>query len=551
MHLRTFLLAAVLAPAAAAQLSLPILPTGNGYLWGPPPSNCQVFFDMTVNTTVTFQGITYTGYTPAGYSGSIDMWLTNAGTTTYVGNETNAALWSLRATGPTVYPLTPTLPSACFTTPATVQPGTYGVAIRYNGVGPIFYLGNGSNQNFFNTELSVSAGATQYSAFTAAPISPYVFTGTLYYGLGTVAHSCATKTNYGEGCNAVPGSFWQSWTTAAATAAALNGRRLTLTYGGSGYVLSQGVGVSYIPATAAATAIPATSNGEAMVPLPSTLLFPGGSTTTLYVHSNGFVSDSPNQTPPGSLSNLPHPHGLLNTTAAMWALAWHDFNPAETGSGVIKYEQVGNLFIITYENVESWPAPTVNPSLLQIQFDLSNHNVHYVYQTITNIGGSPYYDATLVGFSPPGPSPDIAPTNVTTVTALALPVPEVLPLKLTASAAPIIGTNVDLVTSNEGVSGLGVNFLALTGYPAPGISLAPLGAPGCVALLDIGSAIGNLITNLAPPLPTMTITLPIPAIASLAGIVVVSQSVFLDSAANPLGLKSSNATSLTLGVFGF
>lgn len=550
MPLRTSLAIACLASVAAAQLSLPVLPGGNAYLWG-QPTNCQVFFDMTVNTTVTFQGLTYSGYTPVGQSGSIDMWLTNTGTTTYVGNELNASVWSMAASGPSVYPAAPVTPSVCFTTGAVVQPGTYGVAIRYNGgIAPLFYLGNGTNQNFQNAELSVTAGATQFSAFTVAPFTPYVFSGTLFYGLGSVAHACAEKKSYGNGCYASTGSFWQKWITPGQTAAALNGRRLTLTYTGSGYILGQGTTASYIAPSASATPIAATSNGEAQVSLPSTILHPGGTASTLYVSSNGYVSDGPNQTPPGSLSNLPHSGGLLQAPATMWALAWHDFNPAETSSGVIKYEQVGNLFVITWDNVESWPNTVLNPSTLQIQFDLLTNDVHYVYQTITTTGGSPYWDATLVGYSPGGVSPELAPIDVTTLTSVLLTSPEALPVQLTAVQPPVLGTSVDLITSNEGSASVGINFLGVTPIAAPGLDLGFLGAPGCAALVDPTTAVGNVISNLGAPFPGMTLTLPIPLTPALAGAVVVSQSVWLDAAANPFGAKTSNGVSLTLGTFG-
>ncbi len=550
MPLRTSLLVVCLASAATAQLSLPILPTGNAYLWGPPPATSQVFFDMTVNTTITLQGITYNGYTPVGNSGSIDIWLTNPGTTTYVGNELNAALWSLTASGPTVYPATPAVPSACFTTGATLQPGTYGVAVRYNGVGPLFYLGNGTNQAFSNAELSVTAGATQYSAFTAGAATPYVFSGTLFYGLGAVPHNCATKSEYGSGCYSTSGSFWQRWTTAGATAAALNGRTLTLANTGSGYLVTPGVGVTYVAPSGTATSLPTSSNGEAVVPLPSPLVHPGGVANALYVSVNGFVSDAPNATPPGSLSNLPNSGGLLNSAATMWALAWHDFTTAEVGSGLIKYEQVGTLFLITWHGVESWPGTVLNPSTLQIQFDLANGNVNYVWVTMDAVGGSAYYDYTLVGFSVGGVSPKVAATDITTLTSLVLTAPEVLPVTLVASAQPVLGTSINLTTSNEGVPGLGVNFLGTVAIPAPGFDLGILGAPGCAALIDPNAAVGNLISNLGAPLPTMTVAFPIPLNPGLAGLVIVSQSVFLDAAANPFGLKSSNGVSMTLGLFG-
>lgn len=550
MHLRTTLLVACLAGAAAAQnTNLPILPTGNPYIWGPPNTTPQVFFDMTVNTTITLQGLTYNAITPVGTTGSIEVWITNPGTTTYVGNETNAAAWSQLTSGPTVYPETPTTPSVCFTTGGVLQPGTYGVAVRYNNVGCYFYLGNGTNQTFANSELSVTAGATQSGAFTVAPFSPYVFSGILYYALGNVPQNCATKSSYGAGCYPTSGSFYQRFPSAAATAAALNGRRLTLVNGGTSYVVSQGVGVTYIPPSASATALPANNNLEALVTLPSALTYPGGSTTQLYVSTNGYVSDASNQTPPGSLSYMPHERGLLDAPATMWALAWHDFISSEVGSGLIKWEQVGNLFVITWDGVESYPSTTLNPSRMQIQFDLSNGDVHYVWQTIDAIGGSPYFDQTVVGFSFAGQSPDLGPVDVTTLTTLVLPAAEVLPLTLTASTAPVLGTTVDLLTSNEGNASVGINFLSLAPIPAPGINLSILGAPDCAGLLDINQGVGNLISNLGGGLPGMSVSFTIPTTPSVAGVTIASQSVWLDPAANAFGIKTSNGVELVVGLF--
>ena len=291
MHLRLPLLALCLTAAATAQNSLPILPTGAAYLWNPPSSNPQVFFDMTVNTTVTLQGLTYSAVTPLGTTGSVDVWVTNPGTTTYVGNETNAAVWSLRASGPSTFPATPAVPAVCFTTGGVLQPGTYGVAVRYNNVGVLFYLGTGTNQTFSNAELSVTAGATQYNAFATGSVSPYVLFGTLYYGNGVVAHNCAAKSNYGAGCYATTGSFYQRFLTPGATATALNGRSLTMTFTGSGYIVTQGIGATYIPPSGTATALPTNNNLETAITLPSTLTHPGGTATQLFISTNGYVSD--------------------------------------------------------------------------------------------------------------------------------------------------------------------------------------------------------------------------------------------------------------------
>lgn len=551
MQLRHAVVSLALAAFASAQNnSLPILPTGNAYLWGPPNTSTQVFLDMTVNTTITLQGLTYTGITPIGTPGSIEIWLTNPGTTTYVGNELNPGVWTQVASGPTAYPVTPNVPSVVFTAGAVITPGTYGVAVRYNNVDCLFYLGNGTNQTFANADLSVTCGATQSGAFTVTPFSPYVLFGTLYYGLGAVAHNAASKADYGAGCNASSGSYYQRFLSASATAAALNGRALTHTFTGTGYVVAPSVGITYIAPSASAVALPANNNLQTAITLPSAFSFPGGSTTQLHVSTNGYVTDVPMQAPPGALSYLPHEYGLLNGAATMWAVAFHDYNSAEVGSGLVKWEQVGNLIVVTWDGVESYPAPLLNPSVLQAQFDLVTGEVHYVWVTMDAVGGSPYHDQTVIGFSPGGPSPDVGPIDATTLTSLLLTTPEVLPLTLAASTPPVLGTTVDLTTSNEVGTNLGINFLSLTAIPAPGFDLGVIGAPGCRALVDTNVGVGNLIANLGAPLPGMVSSLPLPATAALAGTVVVSQSVWLDPTANAFGITASNATRLTLGLFG-
>jgi hypothetical protein len=555
MKLRLACLPLALAALASAQSSLPVTSLGLQYIWVPPPTNATFFFDMTVNTTVTFTGVGFSTITPVGQQGSMQMWVTNTGITTHVGNEANPAAWTLGATGPTTIPPTGTAPGACFTTGLVMQPGTYGIAISANGpFNNLFANNNNAPQTFSNTELTVNLGSTSYSGFTGGALAGYVFLGTLHYAVGTPPHACAAATKVGSGCNAVAGSFYQRWTTSAAAAAALNGRKLTLLNAGTSYlVLPASAAVNWIPPTAAATPLPANNNGDLAITLPSTFNFPGGSTTQLVVATDGHVSTASNLSSlPGTPTYSPYAPALLDAGSTIWAVCWHNFNTSETGSGLIKWEQVGNLFVITWDGVENWPnligtTQVVNPSRFQAQFDLATGDVHYVYQTMDAQGGSPYYDHTIVGFSPGGPSPDVGPVDITTLTTLVLAPVETLPLALTASAAPVLGTSVDLTTSNESALSVGINFLSLAPLPPPGVNLAVIGAPGCFALVDPSLAVGNLISNLGSSLPPMTITLPIPVSTPLLGFALTSQSIFLDPGANAFGMTVSNAVSLVVG----
>jgi hypothetical protein len=559
MLTRIALASCAFAAVAAAQSFLQINPgTGAGqYLWVPAPAANPVgfFMDMTVTNPITLQGISFPSYTPVGQAITVEFYTTNAAFTTYVGNETIAANWTLQASAAGTITSAPTTPNVCFGAGVQLNPGTFGVAILVRNANNLF--SNLGPQTISNADLSVTVGAVSAQAFTIAPsaygTNTFHFNGTLFYAPGLVTSSCASRTSVGTGCNNVSGSFYQKWGTNAAMSAALSNRSLSLVNSGLGYILTQGT-AAFIPPTAAATALPASNNGEAVVPLPSPLTYPGGTTSQLVVNTDGHISAATNLPFPGINYNfMPYVQGMLDAVSPIWAVCWHNFNTTELNSGLIKWEAVNNLFIVTWDNVESLPgtaaAQTANPCRFQAQFDLNTGNVNYVYQNMTTVGGSQSYDDTIVGWSPAGPSPDLGPVDVTTLVSVVLPAVESLGLKVAASAAPLLGNTIDFVTTNVTGLGVGVNYLSVVPLPGPGIDLGILGAPGCSAHVDINAGVGNLISNV-PGLPPLNVSLPLPNTPSLAGFVVGSQSVWLDAAANSLGLLTSNGVTVTLGTFG-
>src|SRR5262245_22103861 len=88
-----------IASLAAAQSPLNVVPIAPvGYFgWNTPPAVHTNLFNLAVTTPITLQAIATPLLTPVGIVGQLEMWLTNPGTTTYVGNETNQAVWSLAA----------------------------------------------------------------------------------------------------------------------------------------------------------------------------------------------------------------------------------------------------------------------------------------------------------------------------------------------------------------------------------------------------------------------------------------------------------------------
>ena len=233
-------LALALPALAGAQSPLSTLqttyPTSTTYIWTGCASP-NLFFDLVVNTPITIQGLDVALHAPVGPSGTVEVWITNPGITTYVGNELNPGVWTLRDSG--------SVTSLGFGPPARVtltagiqlQAGTYGVAIHYIGIRPLFWLGNGTavpggggpttNQYYQNAELTLLAGNTQQFAFGSGVFASYVWLGAIHYALGTVPHSAATNVKYGNGCYTTGGSFYQRF-SCSGPPSLLNGRSLTL-----------------------------------------------------------------------------------------------------------------------------------------------------------------------------------------------------------------------------------------------------------------------------------------------------------------------------------
>ncbi|MFN9844578.1 MAG: hypothetical protein ACK57Q_09610, partial [Planctomycetota bacterium] len=131
--------------ALAAQSPLNVYPAAPvGYFgWNTPPPIHSNMFDLTVTNQVTLQAINTPLLSPIGQQGTFEVWLTNPGITTYVGNELNAANWTLASSGRivgkgTTGSLVTLADLSCQQTPAggglVLNPGSYGVLLRYVGV---------------------------------------------------------------------------------------------------------------------------------------------------------------------------------------------------------------------------------------------------------------------------------------------------------------------------------------------------------------------------------------------------------------------------------
>lgn len=565
MRLLATCLAFGLGSVAAAQSPLSTFFAGNNFVY---QNSGQMFFDLVVNTTVTVHAVETNSASAIGQVGNVELWLTNPGFSTFLGNELTASRWTQVATGACTSAGFNQPSIACLSPSVVLQPGSYGVAVRHINLMPYYTNGNGSvvpggggpatNQYHATAEMTLLAGAGQAVPFGSVANVPRVWNGRLVYNVGTTAAACSplpsANTAYGPGCYREQSSFYEF--LSAVEAAALAGTSLTMVPTGVGYTLITGV-ASYVAPSAAATTLtgffPDADDGVLAVTLPAPFPVPGGVVNQLWVDCNGMVSTGDNSAAFSAATPnwFPRVAGMLNLPNTTW-FCWHDYNQTEGGSGQIKTELVGSLFCITWDDVESYPF-VANKSTVQMQFDLASGLVSLVLQSITPVSEVLFAsDYHIVGYSPGGANLDPGENRIADVVGLLLgPGPEQLPLSLTAAPRPVVGNAVRFTTGNETTNpGFGVHMLAfadLGPFSPVGLDLGFLGAPGCVLNVDFTTGYQNLIGNL--PGFSMDVTVPVPLTASLAGAEGFSQSLWFDAAANVAGLITSNAVRSRIGTW--
>jgi len=338
----------------------------------------------------------------------------------------------------------------------------------------------------------------------------------------------AAVSSYGTGCYSRSRAFYELF-PAGAFDLASTGMRLTYNVAGTYTASAAG---SYVAPTAGATALTLTDDSTTSVTLASPLAYPGGTTTTLEVCSNGFVSTATGN----GAAYTPSATSWLGSAQARWG-CWHDYNPAVAGSGQVKFEQVGNVSYVTWDGVYSYG--TTSPATFQLQFNRSTGDVTYAWGPVTVAG-----NGWLVGFAASAPNADLGSRDLTATLpgGFSTSTTNLAPLALTGTT-PTLGSTLTLTTTNfTAAAAVGIQVLSTTGIN-PGVDLAPLGMPGCfqyaapTALYTINVAAG-----------AATYSMPIPNNPALMGFQMFAQSAGFATGANTLGLVTSNGVALTVGI---
>jgi hypothetical protein len=378
-----------------------------------------------------------------------------------------------------------------------------------------FITGNTSFQLWNNTAPNLLGSSID---FLPAGSNQYVV---------TILNCAAANTAYGQGCIQHYASFYENF--AAASSFDLNNVSMTLLATPGGYVALSGIASYRVPSASAAVLALGDDTAVAQA-LSSPFPYPGGVSSSLTVCSNGFVS----MTPGNTTTFVPSVATMLSAAQTAY-YCWHDFNPAATGSGTVKFEEISGVAYITWDGVWDFAGTSsANANTWQLQFDETNGNVTWAWQTMSTLGGTGF----LVGYSPAGPSADPGSLDISVAlpTTFTVANTDVLPLALAASPSPVLGNTVVYTTSNVPANALVTGLILGFGQVNPGTSLAAIGAPGCFQYINLAGSTTVLLFGT----PSVTQSLPIPNNATYVGLQLFVQSASLVPGVNPLGLLTSN-----------
>jgi hypothetical protein len=349
---------------------------------------------------------------------------------------------------------------------------------------------------------------------------------------GFLPAQTATSTPYGTGCYSRARSYYEDFANTAAfdlgnTNPVTTVQHLFL---GNAYLMLAAPTAWHAPT---GTNLGLTDDSEITQTLPFTFPYPGGTTTQLAICSNGFIS-------PG-LSNgssyTPDINAWL-TGNPRYCVYWHDLVPSGSNNVFFDSDPVNGVVYVTWSGVPTYSGGGSNT--FQAAFFATGF-VEYRYQS-TSGQASTSVDV-MVGWSPGVASRNPGSRDISATMPFQTDATDSLPLALASSARPVLGTTINLLTSQIPVGTPAGALIFSFAQHNPGLDLASLGMPGCLQYVGLDVTVvfvGSGTTNSRP--------VAIPSSPIHAGSHVYCQSATFSPGVNALGVLASNGLNLKLDI---
>ncbi|MCB9885536.1 MAG: hypothetical protein H6838_08590 [Planctomycetes bacterium] len=332
----------------------------------------------------------------------------------------------------------------------------------------------------------------------------------------------AQKLSFGTGCNQEYASFYESH-----SAFDLSNTSLAMQFIGTGYAVIAGTTPLYVP-----TSTPVTIGDDQVLqfPLGWTLPYPGGTTTDLWISSNGFVNATANTLSGCCSFNL----SQFLTNGPCWSAKWRDLNPSSLGSVYFDTDPVTGTAYITFDGVPDYGS-TTDLNTFQYAFD-STGTVELRFGTMAMTAGG-------TGWSPGTANLDPGSIDLSATPAFVTGANDITPIVHDASDRPVIGTSITLETTNlPANTAVGATLLGLTEYN-PGIDLTSIGMPSCYQYVSIDATLIWIASGNTGSSPFS-----IPNNPAFAGVEIKTQGAALSAGANAVGALTANGIKLVLDI---
>jgi len=263
-----------------------------------------------------------------------------------------------------------------------------------------------------------------------------------------------------------------------------------------------------------------------------TLNYPGGSTSDIYISSNGFTMVAPTSVAEYYTGN---PARML-AGPARWCPFWTDLNPGAGGTVHFDLDPATSSAVVTFLSVPEYGSAG-GPQTFQIAY-FPNGTVEMRLQACANLG-----QPALVGWSSGNGAQDTGSIDISALTGPVTTAPDKVALWLRATLRPVIGNSVPLVTGPIPATALVTAVAYGFAKYSPGVDLTSFGMPGCYQYLSLD------VPQLVLPSGVLAQTsFAVPAAPALAGLRIMTQGAAFVPGHNALGVVTSNGLEMTVDV---